>query len=770
MTSKSLLFTVTFLFTFCLNAQSVKVNTETELSDAIQKAVPGTDIIMANGQWKDLQIKFSGKGTKEQPITLRAEEAGKVSLEGHSSLQLGGEYLVVKDLYFKNGYTPLDAVIEYKIDDKNIANHSRVTNCVIENYTQPNRSISDLWVLFWGRHNKLDHSYLAGKFNEGPTLRVALKGNEHIKNYHQITNNYFGPRPRKGGPKAETIQIGSSQTSMAPSYVNVSNNLFDQCNGEVEVISNKSSFNEFRNNIFYKSEGSLVLRHGNYCTIDGNIFIGDGDSPYYGGVRVINTGHWVTNNYFYDLQGDEFRSPLAIMNGIPKSPLNRYNQVTDVVVAHNTWINSATPWQLSVGANNDKDDILPAQEIRSARPQRIVIANNLVYNENENDLLKSYDKVDGVTFKKNVINDKVNPDGVSEGVEVKDISINKIGEFIFLPSENQNVLEDVYPGFEFETIDKDIFGQAREGNNLIGAFSKNPDSNTQIEFNSYGPKWFVSQLNQKEVTSPKIIQLKKGEDLAKTITLAEDNDTIELADAKFKLASSLLIDKNLTIRSANPGKKAKIKFEGASGFPAFQLGPKANLSLKNLIIEGDEKGAAFATLEDNMFAGYNLSIKGSAIKDFNILLKAYKRSFADEIFISDSNFEDFQQGILLHAETDDLGDYNAEFVKIENSTFKDIEKNVINFYRGGYDESTIGGNLFIQNSSFIDCGEKEDENILIKNRGIVNVELIDNKFQDNPVEVISVLWGEMGNIDRNNTIENSGKIITEKYLKQKLVY
>ena len=123
---------------------------------------------------------------------------------------------------------------------------------------------------------------------------------------------------------------------MAPSHTLVANNFFDHCNGEVEVISSKTNFNEFRNNVFYKSEGSLVTRHGNYCIVDGNIFIGDEKSEQIGGVRLIGTGHWVTNNYFYNLNGQTFRSPLAVMNGIPKSPLNRYLQVTDVVVANNT--------------------------------------------------------------------------------------------------------------------------------------------------------------------------------------------------------------------------------------------------------------------------------------------------------------------------------------------------------------------------------------------------------------------------------------------------
>ena len=151
----------------------------------------------------------------------------------------------------------------------------------------------------------------------------------------------------------------------------------------------------------------MVLRHGNYCKVDGNIFIVNDDSQFFGGVRVINTGHWVTNNYFYKLKGEEFRGPLAIMNGIDKSPLNRYNQVTDVVVAYNSWIDCPTPWHLSVGANMDKSDVLPEQEIRAARPERTLLANNLIYNFSADTLpIKTYDKPDGFTFKNNIIDNQ----------------------------------------------------------------------------------------------------------------------------------------------------------------------------------------------------------------------------------------------------------------------------------------------------------------------------------------------------------------------------
>ena len=304
--------------------KDIKVKNLAELRSAIKSSSAGDNIILANGTWKDAEIKFYGKGTKENPIVLKAETPGKVFIEGVSNLKLAGSYLEVRDLYFKNGYTPSNSVIQFKINNDSIANNCKVTQCVIEEFTQPDRDVSDHWVEFWGRHNELSNNYITGKSNFGPTVRVFLDGNEHVNNYHQIINNHFGPRPRKGGPHGETIQIGDSETSMTPSYTNVENNLFDRCNGEVEIISSKSNFNEFKKNVFFESEGSLVLRHGNYAKIDGNVFIGNDASDQMGGIRIINTGHWITNNYFYKIKGNAFRSAIAIMNGIPKSSLNRY--------------------------------------------------------------------------------------------------------------------------------------------------------------------------------------------------------------------------------------------------------------------------------------------------------------------------------------------------------------------------------------------------------------------------------------------------------------
>ncbi len=740
----------------------------TELQEAIKNAAAGDEIILANGVWKNVELKFIGKGTEDQPIKLRAETSGEVFIEGQSDLKFAGEYLIVEGLYFRNGTTPSNSVITFRLNKDSLAFHCQVTNCVIEDFNPPQRDTKTHWVEFWGRHNKLDHCYLAGKSNQGPTLRVDIKGNQSINNYHQIVNNHFGPRPRKGGPRAETIQIGDSYTSMSPSYTNVSNNLFERCNGEVEVISSKTNFNQFRNNVFYKSEGSLVTRHGNYCTIDGNYFIGD-DNNNVGGVRIINTGHWVTNNYFYNLKGEAFRSPLAVMNGIPKSPLNRYNQVTDVVVAHNTWVNCKSPLQFGVGTNISQAAVLPPSEIRSARPIRTIVANNVIYNEKGDATpVVAHDKIDGVKFKSNIINNQNTDFEKVEGIESKAFEITKVAESIFAPSANFSDVEP-YAGFDFETIEKDIFGNRRADNNIVGAMLGTGASDPEIlDYKKYGASWFS---NEKETPVPQtLVATAQAGDLAKKITEAKSGDIIELAAGNYEISSPLSISKKLTIQSKDKNNKAKISYVGAANTPLFEMNPKGDLKLEDVDLMGKNMQYAFATLKKNMSSLHNVSVTNCEISKFNYVLKAYKESMSDEIVFRNCTIKNCANGIELSEETNDKGDYNVEFLTIDNCKFEDVRANVIDYYRGGYDESTIGGNLLVTNSTFTNCGDQEKNDILLNTRGIINVNISNNTFQNNRVKLVALLWGAKNNHHSENKINNSGKILVEENLKLKLMY
>jgi poly(beta-D-mannuronate) lyase len=765
------IFSVVILLVACkqqATINTIKVTNIEALNTAIENSKAGDNIVMSNGVWKDVQIKFNGKGTKENPITIKAETSGKVFIEGVSYLKFGGEYLIVEGLHFKNGHSPSSAVIEFRIDMETIANHCTITNCVIEDFNKLKRDDSDRWVQFWGRHNTLSNCYIAGKTNRGPTVRVDLSGNENINNYHQIVKNHFGPRPPKGGPSGETIQIGNSFTSMTPSYTMVANNLFEECNGEVEIISSKTNFNEFRNNVFYKSEGSLVTRHGNYCIIDGNYFIGDGINENIGGIRIINTGHWVTNNYFYNLKGKNFRSPLAVMNGIPKSPLNRYNQVTDLVVAYNTYINCDSPWQFGVGTNIAQADVLPKSEIRSARPIRTVVANNIIYNDNgDKSPVFEHDKVDGVLFKSNIIDNKgVEFNDYGGGIQAASLELKNISENIVIPIGVSDIVSP-YIGFDFNTISKDLFGNSRANSNSIGAvLSADVDNPNILDKSKYGADWFS---NEKEAKEPITHVVDKVANFQTKINEANNGDIIALNEGVYTIDKPLVINKTITIQSKDK-ETVQIIYTGNSNTPLFEMHPKGMLTLNHVILKGNTSNYAFASLKENMSNHFGLSVSGCKISNFNYVLKAYKETFAERITFENSSISDCENGIELSEETNDKGDYNAEYLSINNCNFNNVQANVIDYYRGGYDESTIGGNLLVSNSSFTNCGSKEQNGILLNTRGIVNVNISNNTFQNNPVKLVALLWGAKNNSHSNNEIINSGKIKVEQNLKMKLMY
>ncbi|PQV48856.1 poly(beta-D-mannuronate) lyase [Jejuia pallidilutea] len=737
-----------------------------QLNNAISEAKPGEVLVLKNGTYKNVLINFKANGEKNNPITLKAETNGEVIISGKSHLKFGGNYLVVEGLHFKNGYSPSDAVIEFRIDEETIGNHCTVSDCVIEDFNKMHRDDSDRWVQFWGRHNTLENCYIAGKTNRGPTIRVDLKGNAHINNYHQIIGNHFGPKPPKGGPSGETIQIGDSYSSMSPSYTLVANNLFEECNGEVEIISSKTNFNEFRNNVFYKSEGSLVTRHGNYCKIDGNYFIGDGENKNIGGIRIINTGHWVTNNYFYNLKGESFRSPLAVMNGIPKSPLNRYNQVTDVVVAYNTYVNCDAPWQFGVGTNISQKDVLPPSEIRSARPLRTIVANNVIYNEKGNEtIVVEHDKADGVTFKSNAVNNQ----GVAfkgyEGIIAKSFNVEKVAPHILLPSSDLDI--EPYQGFEFESISNDLFGNSRNQNNTIGAVISTEGTVPSIlDKSKYGASWYS---NEKEARAPQTINISVTDNIQSKIDKAESGDIILLEEGQHLVKSSIVINKHITIKANKKG-SVTLLYEGEADTPLLELHPKGFLNIENVSLKGANSQKAFASLKENMFTHFGLTVTHCDISDFNYVLKVYKESFAERITFLNTSISNCFNGLELSEETNDKGDYNTEYLTVENCTFDKVKQNVIDYYRGGYDESTIGGNLLVVNSTFTNCGAQEENNILLNHRGIINVNIVNNTFKNNPVNLVALLWGAKNNTHSGNTIINSGKIKVEENLKLKLMY
>jgi len=330
-----------------------------DIADAVTRVQPGDTLVMRDGVWADQPVVFRARGMTDKPITLRSATAGRVILTGKSSLLIDGENLVVSGLHLKDAQLPGDGV-------KITGSHNRLTDCAVTGGSYK------FFVHLFGRSNRVDHCYIAGKTNDHPTLQVEVEGRH---NYHRIDHNHFGPRPPLGRNGGETIRIGYSHQSMTNSGTRVENNLFDRCDGELEIISSKSCENVYRANTFLDCAGTLTLRHGNRCIVEGNFFLGrhKGGS---GGIRVIGEDHLVVNNYIDGVR----QGGIWITAGIPNSELKGYFQARNCLIAFNTIVDSfGACLHLDAGMGTSR---------RTLRPENITIANNLFAPDKNGTLLK----------------------------------------------------------------------------------------------------------------------------------------------------------------------------------------------------------------------------------------------------------------------------------------------------------------------------------------------------------------------------------------------
>jgi poly(beta-D-mannuronate) lyase len=329
-------------------ATEIPVKNQSEFAQAIRGCAAGDTIVLASGQWRDVDLLAETTGTSERPVVIQAEEPGKVVLTGNSRIRLAGEYISVSGLRFHQAWHKT-ALLEFRKDSKRAANHCRVSDCEFIDCTLPQDLKHDFkYVSIYGQHNLFERCRLSGKTNRGTTLVVWLdnEGGQHI-----IRNNHFGPRPELEKNGGETIRIGDSGTAEQDANCLVEQNLFVECNGEAEIVSNKSCQNTYQHNVFLRCSGTLTLRHGHRCTVQANLFLGQkaGGS---GGVRIIGSDHVVINNRFERLEGDDYRCAMCLMNGLEDGPDNGYQPVQRARIAHNTFIDCKRT--IVVGADNDE--------------------------------------------------------------------------------------------------------------------------------------------------------------------------------------------------------------------------------------------------------------------------------------------------------------------------------------------------------------------------------------------------------------------------------
>lgn len=353
-----------------VHATEFLVSSAAQITAALSSAGPGDTLIMTNGTWTNQQINFAGFGNSGSPITLRAQTPGQVLLNGNSTLDISGDWLVVDGLRFEGGALSngSNALVEFR-GSNGQATNSRFTNSAIISYNPASVDDRYHWVELFGQNNRVDHNRFENQNHSGVT--VVVRRDDASANLHQIDSNHFVDRPEPNNPSDangfETIRVGTSNTSLSDSFTTVENNLFERVDGEIEIISNKSGNNIYRYNTFRESEGTLTLRHGNDTLVEGNFFLGL-DLNNSGAIRVIGERQTIVNNYIANVD-DRAGGAISISAGVLNSALNQYFQVKDAVIAHNTLVNT-------VATMMTFDDGLGSSG-RTLLAQNVTVANNI---------------------------------------------------------------------------------------------------------------------------------------------------------------------------------------------------------------------------------------------------------------------------------------------------------------------------------------------------------------------------------------------------------
>lgn len=649
---------------------------------ALQTAKPGDTINIANATYKDVEISFVAKGETAKPIVIKAQAPGSVIISGQSTLRLAGVGIEVNGFYFTNGYAPKGAAIEFRSGNE-VANNCRITNCAIDNYNPPSRETENSWILLYGKNNRFDHNNVQGKLNAGVTFAVILDEERNLDNHHSIDHNYFGERPVLGSNGGETIRVGTSASAKLSSRTLIEGNLFEHCDGEVEVISIKSCDNVIHRNTFYESAGVLALRHGNRNLVEDNIFIGN-NKPNTGGIRVINEGHIIRHNYLKGLAGDRFFAALAVMNAVPNSLPNRYNQVKDVVIENNTWLNCANI-QLCVGADNE----------RTLPPANVVVRGNEFMNPSKNEVYTAYDNISGFTFVNNLV-------------------VTKSEKFS-------------KPGFKEIDLTPEYFSLHQH----------------KINRSIFGAVWYHPITSSKRVLSGTKTAVNTGQNsLIKALQSAQTGDVIELStEGEYLLDNGIEINKYICIQGAK-GLKTKpiIRFNGTKSKTAiFTIADGGVLELDNLAFNDkafDGKAAAVAAISPAavMRGHYSATVNNCDFYNFQegsfSPFKAQKGTYADTLIFTNCLFRDMSgDAISLAAEKNDDGKYSAEYVEIKNCAFYKVLGYAVDLYRGGSDESTAGPTIFVDHCLLEDVNNKERgsgmrlfgvQNVTVKNTSFSN--------------------------------------------------
>jgi len=443
---------------------------------------PGDIIELADGSYDTGGISIESSGTVHKPIIIRAAHNGQAVLAGESYFTLRrAAHIVIQGFHFTS-----DRYTAIKLEACNNIRITRNTFQLTESEGENGKwvYIGGVWddATAMSHHNRVDHNTFRDKHQLGNF--ITIDGGDNVSQHDRIDHNYFyniGPRHDN---EMEAIRVGWSQLSLTDGFTVIEYNLFEDCDGDPEIVSIKSGKDTVRYNTIKESQGTVSLRHGDGSVVHGNYFLGNGKSGT-GGVRVYARYHKIYNNYFEGLTGDTWDAAITLTNGdTDTGSLSAHWRIDGVIIVNNTLVDNFSNIEIGYGR---------ADNSWNREPRNVTMAHNLVVG-GQADLIKIINEPTNFTWSANMMWPQ---NGWAVGLNVPEGEITVADPLLqyaatesdslwFLTSESPAI--DATPGNFFNIFD-DIHGQERSLPEDIGAdeYSLAPITRRPLTLADVGP-------------------------------------------------------------------------------------------------------------------------------------------------------------------------------------------------------------------------------------------------------------------------------------------
>jgi len=328
-------------------ANTITVASIAELQTAISKTKPGDVIVVKNGVYTTTaDVLINATGTKAQPITIAAENAGAAEITGSGGFNLvsPATYVIIKGFKFTHAAS--------KAKCSTGTSFCEWTHNIFET---PG---TGEYLTVAGSDQQIDYNTFQNKDSLGRFIAIRGSGSQ-IAERLWIHHNYFKKQKNQQNRNgAEALQFGLSGFSLSSSNSIVEYNLFEDCDGENELISVKASRVTVRYNTIRNCPAQFTLRHGNFNQVYGNYFI---NTP---GLRIFGDDHLIYSNHF-----ENCSVAINVGNGGAEvadgAPLTEHDRPDRVLIAFNTMV-------------NNKSNITQTARTNGLGSTFITIANNII--------------------------------------------------------------------------------------------------------------------------------------------------------------------------------------------------------------------------------------------------------------------------------------------------------------------------------------------------------------------------------------------------------